>query len=279
MLTTIKEGKHLYKMGIIILGLLLSVFLHGLWQDPIQDVRVYNPSEIRNALGTIMPLLGISLLILFTIVGYTFLWIQKYILVPVKFKAWYYGIPAGGLWVIGMTEVAVWKGRTAILPLFLSGMADLIPILLICCLLGKFFISENIELSKAKRRLFPSILIIPAFYLLGRYFSYVILQVSSGMHSRPLGTFVWTLVMGFWIWVMFFFMGIENIKTTTLFKSLIFGVFIFGLTWTSFNAIGALITSDFSVFLDRTLIDTFSVFISVYLSLKYNENNESISFN
>lgn len=254
---------------ITLVGMVITVLLHELWKDPFQDTSIFPPSKIRLAIGSMKPLLGASLFILFLLIAFTYNKVQHLIPATGVFKPLNYGIPAGGLWVIGMVEGTPWL-NLSFHELFFSGVADLIPIVVVCLLLSMFLYKENNDSKYSKRKIFPSIIIIPLFFILVRYFSYYVIGISSGVSLNPMGTFLWTLIMGFWIWVMYYFMGVENWDKPIGYKVLIFGMLIYGIVWISFNGIGSLISSQFSIktILMRTVPDTLSVILSIYILSK-----------
>lgn len=271
---------HLKTIAITIIGMLITVILHELWKDPFQDVTKFPPSKIRLLVGSMKPLLGTSLFLLFLVIAYTYNKIQHSIPAANKFKPWYYGITAGGLWIMAMVEGTPWLSLS-FSDLFLSGLADLIPIVIMSVLLQHFLFRKQNENIIKEQKIFPSIIVIPLFYAATRYFSYYILEISSGIHTNPAGSFIWTWSMGVWIWIMYHFMGVDNWNKSAGYKVWVFGGQIFGLIWISINGIGALISSDFSLttVLLRTIPDTISILISVYVLAYLKKPEKSINLN
>lgn len=256
-----------------LVGMIVTILLHELWEDPFQDTSIFPPSRIRIAIGTMKPLLGTSLCLLFLLIAFTYNYVYGLIPASDNIKPLSYAIPAGGLWVVGMVEGTPWF-NLPFLDLFLSGMADLIPIVIICVLLS-VLVSKKKEINFKRSGVFPSVIVIPVLFILIRYFSYYVIGISSGVSLNPMGTFLWTIIMGFWIWVMYYYMGVESWDKPTGYKILIFGILIYGIIWISFNGIGSLISSQFSIkaILMRTLPDTFSVIISIYILSKLKSNS------
>jgi hypothetical protein len=86
--------------------------------------------------------------------------------------------------------------------------------------------------TKASRITF---ILIPLFFLGGRYFGYSIVHTMSAYLAKPEATFFWTLGVGAWLSVMYWLLQDERNEASAMAQAIRFGVVIFGIFWLVFN--------------------------------------------
>lgn len=259
----------------IFCGVFITVLLHQVFEDPVLDVTKFPPSIVVQAVGSFKPLLVISLLIAYGLIACFFVVLYHDIPAPAKHKGLVYGASLGGMWIIGMTEMTPWTNTPWYL-LTWSGFSDFAGIVVMGYMLGKLFFDDSADDTIAPKTISLELFIIPALFVIGRYFSYMILKIDSGVGLRPVETFIWTLSMGIWIWCMYYFLGVGNWNRSPFQKTIIFGVVLFGVIWTLFDAIGCLISSYFNIFdsILRTGFDLIIISTAVFISAQIKTNVE-----
>jgi hypothetical protein len=176
---------------------------------------------------------GITVYICFLIVIIVFVLIQDTMPGKKLIKGFTYGCTIAILWTIGFLELVFIYNSPLIYELTCA-MCDGIPLVILGLLAGKYLAADNENKLRDQKRVknnIISILIIGLFVTLGRYFSYIILNIESGYLINPIGTFFWTLSLGLLIGIMYclFEQGLKG--TTSINRTIFFSLFIFGVNW------------------------------------------------
>jgi len=158
----------------------------------------------------------------------------------------------------------------------LIAFSDIIPIIFIGILsafLNKNYTKSNFRISALFKNIHKAF-IITAVYFVGRYLLYAIINVQSGYSLRPGPTFIWTLLLGFSIGLLYIMLE-PGIKSDSIFKkALIFGLLIFGVYWTLNNLFMPVVFDMSSInfnppfmnYVFRFLLDILFVITGVWLS-------------
>lgn len=218
-----------WKVVIIVsVCVLLDLSLHLLMSSIIpSNTSVFKPSIFVKK-GLLVPSLFAYSFIDFGLLSMLFIFIQDNLPNKKWIKGLLYGLSFGALYFTGMFEGILILNDT-ILNSFLMGISDLFPILFMGILLGIFtgnYTSKNQEAQNVF-----TIIIVTLFFIIGRYFSYSILNINSAYIIKPLGTFVWTLCQGLCIGILYFILQSGIRGKSIILQALFFGVVIFGLNW------------------------------------------------
>ncbi|MDD5700767.1 MAG: hypothetical protein PHU23_01850 [Dehalococcoidales bacterium] len=186
-----------------------------------------------------------------------------------------YGGAIALLWLVAMLEGVSLFGNPVINE-FVVGLSDAIPVLLMSILSG-LFIVEKVENKNTEAASFsfyqklPAICLFSGIFTLGRYAAYFSGIIQSGYQTNPVFTFIWTLLMGACIGVVYVLLG-QTGKTLSLTRRAVtFGVLIFGVNWAVFLVFMPFLFSGFLIdVLSRIAIDVLLVTLGCYLSLKFN---------
>jgi hypothetical protein len=161
-------------------------------------------------------------------------------------------------------------------------LGDGLPLILLGILLGLFLTkktgipmegNENRPETNSTRSLF-FVLVIPAIFLVGRLFEYLVFNVTSSFSSLPLQTISWVFLFGLGTSILYYWLRSAFSKKTPLLSALFFGLVMFGVNMFLFNFAYALIvnlTPTGSLdFFERISIDVLSITGGVYLCERIN---------
>jgi len=250
---------------IIVASTVLAVLLHQLHRDPLMNLSA-KPQSIVITSGWFPPVAFATLALSFCAIGLIFLVIQKTLRGTKLRKGGAFGLALAGLWIIGMTEAYVLFPVSLFGEIY-TGIADSCGILIMSILLGKYFADDTLGREKHKSTTSPAIAILPAMYVVVRYFSYTILQIESSYATRPLATLLWTVIMGGWIGIMYRLVGGGMQYAHPLKHAVVFGGLVFGVVWILFNLFALLfIVVPVLDLLYRSVFDALAVIIGVYIS-------------
>lgn len=257
------QSKSLKFVLIVFVCTIFSVLLHQIHDDPLKNVSGKSQSIVLTS-GLFPPVAFASLVMTFGFIGLIFLRIQKSLYGSKLKKGMVFGFAMSGVWIIGMTEAHVLLSLSLFGEIY-TGIADSIGIVLMSLLLGKNLADDTHEEKKPGKTTFFAIMIIAVMYTMVRYLSYSILKIESSYATRPLATFLWTIIMGGWIGIMYRLIGMNISRTNPLKHSIVFGGLIFGLQWIIFNLFALLfIAVPVLDLIYRSVFDTFAIILGVY---------------
>lgn len=224
-------------------------------------------SLVASILGKI-PTAMIYIFILYLVLALVFLYISKFS--KNRFRSGLnFGIALGGLWMIAFFESWSIFGSPFIADLIM-GLNDSVPVLLIGLILGLWISKKEERKIKEKNSFYTSLWIFPLMYTIGRYIMYILIKIESGYLERWWQTLLWTISMGIWIALTYYWIPLKGKKLKE--KIILFGLLIFGFNWVLYNLfVPVVLQSDIVDFLIRSLGDVFFVSLSV-LFIEKREN-------
>ncbi|MBW9153486.1 hypothetical protein [Clostridium estertheticum] len=252
---------------IVFICVILDLILHTLAAlISSSNTSIFKPSIFVKH-GLLKPSLFIYAMIDFGIMATVFVYIQDKLPNKKWVKGFLYGISFGGLFFVGMFEgILLWNDT--LFNSFLMGLVDFIPILLMGTLLG-VFTGTNVFKNKRGQNMM-SVFVIALCFIIGRYFSYTILHITSAYNIKPLGTFIWTLCQGLWVGIIYFILQSGIKGKSVISQSLFFGVVILGLNWLMYHFFIAIIVevSVISIFI-RVGMDLLFIMLGVFVYKKF----------
>lgn len=262
-----------WKAALIIIGSgFINFVLHGLL-SPLNssNTAMFEPSIFIRT-GMLIPAIIVWELLAFGILALVYFLIQDKLPGKKGIKGFIYGLSIGGLYFIGMFEMVL-LANNSVYGELLMGLTDCITFMMAGFLLGTFIGTDRIE--QGKRDGFAAVFVIAALFLAGRYFAYGVLQISSAYITKPVGTFAWTLCLGLWIGVIYFYLqaGIQGKSIVS--QGLFFGMVILGSNWLM-NHVFIYTVAEFSFdLLVRVGIDVLFASIGVYAYKKLQVKSSS----
>jgi len=264
-----KIGRKIKIVAIILACVLLDIILHIVTTSYSTIPEDVNFSLVASILGTEITA---SLWALFAFSGVAFVYLNIRNEIPgegVK-KGLRYGTAIALLWLFAMLEGVSLFGNP-IINEFVVGLSDAIPVFVLSVLLS-LLQTEKVESNHSVifilKQKIKAVSIFTGIFLAGRYIAYFSGVIQSGTQTRPLGTFMWTLLMGISIGIAFVLLGSNRSGQSLKHRAVKFGFLIFGLNWVVFLVFMPLVFSGYitDVYL-RTIIDTTLVTISSYLTI------------
>ena len=223
--------KNWWKVLVIVLTALVARILL-LQLLPLRSSSTFElpPSALSQAIGMI-PTAAIVVTLAYAVIALILLIVQEGLGGNRLSRVIRCSVPFGLLWFMGVLESVPALGKP-LLPEFLIGVTDIIPVLLIGVLIS-LGISKGEHPSQGNLlpRVGLDILVIAFTYLVGRYLAYAVIHINSGYSTRPEATFWWTLAMGLAVGVAYSFWRDSVQGRTPLAKGLWFGIVAFGLYW------------------------------------------------
>lgn len=264
-----KSSKKIKYIAIVTFCAIFDFILHGITSGISPGPEFINLSIIAKTIGTLGAVM-LWMFIAFSSVAYVFYRYEDKLPGIKSAKGLRYGSVIGLLWGWGVVEVSSLSGTTLIQETIM-GLCDGIPVVLMGLLLGTFTAKidpiKNKNKTYNKSNVFSSIIIFTSVFLTGRYFLYFTKIITSGYESRPYATFIWTLIMGALIGVLYILLGQATKSSTTLISAIKFGVIIFGINWFVFQLFIPLVFEGTSVdIIIRSISDISFVIVSYYLS-------------
>ena len=212
---------------IIFVSILSNIALHTFSPIESANISLGEPSIfVKNDM--LIPALLVWEVLTFSIFALVFILIQGNIPGKKLKKGFLYGLSIGGLYLIGMFESTL-LFNSPILTEFMMGFPDFVSFVLSGTLLGMVAGTNGAQKSEGQSVLV--VFSIAIFYLVGRYFAYTVLHISSTYNIKPVGTFFWTLGLGLWVGIIYFLIQPENREKSIVFQGFYFGTIIFGLNW------------------------------------------------
>lgn len=182
-----------------------------------------------------------------------------------------YGASVALIWFLAMLEGVSLFGNPIINEIVV-GLSDAIPVFLLGTLLGfvkhyqspATYSTTDIPVRKHK-----AISIFAMIFLAGRYLAYTTGMIKSVIQVRPVGTLMWTLMMGIAIGVTFVWLDAHHHQKSPRQRLGDFTLCVFGLNWCAFLMFMPLLfTGYIADVLTRMALDTSLVMIASYLTIR-----------
>jgi len=211
---------------IVLVSVIVDILLHQIIQISMTDIFI--PSTIVER-GWFPQAVSIALIITFGALAAVFVLIQENLPGKKLSKGLWYGVSFAGLWLIGFIEMSTAFG-TSFTTEVLNWLPDGVPIILMSLLLGIYTATDSDPATgnKMKDKLTP-VLVIAAFYFVGRYFAYWVVGTNAG--PDPFVAFLWTLAMAVWMGIMYAALGAGSSGHSSITRALWFGWVVLGIDW------------------------------------------------
>jgi hypothetical protein len=217
--------KNWWKIIVIVLvSLIVDMLFHQI--IPANLSVPFAPSVIVEQ-GWLLPVADIAILMTLGALAVVFVLLQENLPGKKSTKGLWYGISFGGLWLIGFLETSVVWG-TPTMNAVSNWLPDCVPIILMLLLLGIFMARDSDPVTDNK---VAPVLIVAAFYLVGRYFAYWVVKTNAAYNANPLFVFLWTLVMALWIGIVYAALGPGSRRHSPITRALWFGGLVLGIDW------------------------------------------------
>lgn len=264
-----KKGQKIKIVMIVMVGVMLDIFMH-IVTSPFSTIREdANFSMMAITLGTEITA-TLWALCAFSGVAFVFLHIRDQIPGEGVKKGLRFGTAIGLLWLFAMLEGVSLFGNPLIKE-FIVGLSDAIPVFVMSILLSLLRfdkVERGLSATSTIRQKINTVLVFMCTFLTGRYIAYYSGVIQSGLQSKPLRTFIWTLFMGFFIGLVFVLLNKTGIELSLRQSTLKFGLLIFGINWALFLLFMPLLfTGYFTDALFRIIIDVTFVLIASFLTL------------
>jgi hypothetical protein len=264
-----RKGHKVKVAAIVLACVLLDIVLHVVTNPYSTMPENPNFSFVASVLGTEIT---VSLWALFAFSGVAFVYwrIRNEISGEGVRKGLRYGTAIALLWICAMLEGVSLFGNP-IMKEFVVGLSDAIPVFVLSVLLSMLQtekVEGDLSVTYFLRQKMKAISIFAGIFLTGRYIAYLSGVIQSGNRTRPLQTFIWTLLMGISIGTSFVLLVDNRNKRPLKHRAVKFGFLIFGMNWSVFLVFMPLLFSGYSTdaFL-RIIIDTALATIASYLTI------------
>lgn len=267
---TIMNIREKLQIVLIVSGcVLLDIFLHVL-------TAPYGTMPIDPDLNFVAEIMGVETVAAFwavsafSVVAFVFLRIREFLPGGGVKKGFLYGASVALLWFLAMLEGVSLFGNPLINEMVV-GLSDAIPVLLLGVSLGFVKPSEGPAICSgtglpAKKH--QAIVLFAAIFLAGRYCAYTTGVIKSGIQVRPVGTFLWTLLMGIAIGATFEWLDMHRKGKSSRQRVGEFALCVFCLNWGAFLMFMPLLFSGYIAdVLIRIALDTSLVMIASYLTI------------
>lgn len=264
-----KKGQRIKIIAIILACVLLDIVLHIVTTSFSTMPENASFSLAASILGAEITA-SFWALLAFSGVAFVYLNIRNEIPGEGVKKGLRYGTAIALLWLLAMLEGVSLFGNS-IINEFIVGLSDALPVFVLSILLSKLKIEKaesHHPVTYLLGKKIKAISIFTGTFLAGRYIAYFLGVIQSGNQTRPLETFMWTLLMGISIGTAFVLLGNNRNGRSFKYRIVKFGFLIFGLNWAVFLIFMPFMFSGFiaDVFL-RVIIDTTLVTVSSYLTI------------
>jgi hypothetical protein len=214
--------------------------------------------------------ISIYFIIFFLSISITFLIIEKWLSGSKIKKGLRYGIAWALIMYAGVCETNTILGTSVIADIRMA-FVDAIPLIILGILLGKLFASKRQGNHIHTKKHFLTLITITLFFLIGRYFSYTILQIDSGFIERPLATFIWTFCMGLTFGILHLLAGKYVKGNNQIKRAIMFGAGIVGVNWFIYNLFAPLIFQEsiintlHNMIVGRVIVDIVFITLGMYI--------------
>jgi hypothetical protein len=255
---------------IVLVCLIVDVLLHQTIM-PVILSAVLPPSVIVEG-GWLLPVVaGTGLLVTFGALAVVFVLLQENLPGKKLAKGLWYGVLFGGLWFLGFVEAAVlWD--TTFVDEVRNWLPDGISLVLMSLLLGVFTAKDSDPIAENRSsRMGVSALVVAAFYFIGRYFAYWVMQTNADWTNgafdlNSFSVLVWTLVMAVWVGVMYAALRSGSKGHSPITRALWFGGVVLGIDWLFFHLF-ALLFYDLSLLATavRPVLDVLFIVLGAFV--------------
>ncbi len=220
----------------VLIGAVLAIVLHAIVGSIVVVADELSFGVLGRAFGAEV-VASVWALLAFSGSAYVFYRYRTTIPGNGVWKGLRYGSAIAFLWLVGMLEGVVLFGNP-IHAEFLVGLSDAVPVLIMSVLLAVFvFRSDTVEFVQSDRlRAVPVLLTISLVFLAARYLGYASGIIGSGHSEYPVATFLWTLLMGISVGVVFLLLWNATLSSSTVRSAAGFGIWVFGVNWLVFMA-------------------------------------------
>ncbi len=264
-----KTGQKIKVVVIVLACVLLDIVMHIVTTSYSTTPENAKFSFVASILGTEITAFLWALLA-FSGVAFVFLKIRNEIPGEGMMKGLRYGAAIALIWQFAMLEGVSLFGNP-IINEFVVGLSDAIPVFVLSILLSKLRTKKAEGGLPATLPLGQKVKAITAFtgiFLTGRYIAYLSGVIQSGNQTRPLQTFIWTLLMGISIGAAFVLIGGNRNEQSLKLRAVKFGFLTFGLNWAVFVVFMPMLFSGYIAdVLLRIVIDTTLVTMASYLTI------------
>lgn len=264
-----KKTQKIKIIAIVLASVLLDIVLHIVTTSYSTIPENANYSLVASILGTEITA-SLWALFAFSSVAFVYLNIRNEIPGTGVKKGFRYGTAIALVWLFAMIEgVSLFGNRFT--NEFIVGLSDAIPVFMLSILLSRLQIekagSDRLVTFNFRKKI-KVVSIFAGIFLVGRYIAYFSGVIQSGNQTRPLETFICTLLVGISVGIAFVLLGKDSNGKSLKHRALKFGLLIFGFNWAVFLIFMPLLFSGYitDAFL-RTIIDTTLVTISSYLAI------------
>jgi hypothetical protein len=178
---TISKSNWWKVVACILVAVFADVILHILFVPRMN----YNfPPSVLAEKGLILPAATAMLMVLFSTVAIVFVLIQKHLPGTKAVKGWRLGIAFGFLTFFAIIEMnLVFDSR--LLNELRGGAADGASLVLLALMLSLMTGTNNLNIEQQKRLSWKLFVLVPLFFLVGRYFSYAMLHIYQLIRKSP----------------------------------------------------------------------------------------------
>ena len=248
----------------VFVSVLVDVILHRLFAPRIK--YAYSPSIFIER-GFFLPVVSAALLVWFGTLAIIFTFIQPNLSGTKMMKGLRFGIAFAVLCFLAIFEMCL-VFDSSLMDELRTSTIDGLSILFLGLLLGSLVGADSKVPSRRMKLDQKLFIVIPLLFLIGRYFGYMIMNIMSAYSEKPIGTFLWTLSIGYWIAVMYWLLK-ETRERSSWVQAVRFGVIIFGSYWLLYNSFVLLFLklSILNVLL-RVIIDVASITVGIGVANK-----------
>jgi len=217
----------------ITVSMIIDIIIHALWV-PLYNYDFPASYFVKNKLFE--PAAGTFLLIVFIFLAFVFDLIQDKLSGDRISKGLRFGIAFGGLWFFGLIGSSIFLGSPLAKELAM-GVADGLPLLILGVLLGKLTATDCDRISSIRLAVYArSVTVIAIFFIAGQYLAFVLIGGHfPNFNIGGIGAFLWTLIMGLWIGIMYCLLEDKTRTDYPIKKAFRFGGIVFGINWFFFN--------------------------------------------
>jgi hypothetical protein len=246
---------------LVLASVFADVILHRLFAPRIEyDFR---PSFFVEK-GLFLPAATVALIIWFGTLAIVFAFIQDNLPGNRVMKGLRYGAGFAGLCFLAIFEMCL-IFDSPVADELRTSTTDAVSLLFLGLLLGRFVGTDSKHFGRQEKVEPVLFIVIPLTFLVGRYFGYSIVHIMSAYKEKPIPTFAWTLAIGLWIGITYWFLKEKSDKPPVV-QAVRFGILIFGTYWLIYNLFVLLFVnvSVVDVFV-RVIIDVLSVTVGIWV--------------
>ncbi|HPW67589.1 MAG TPA: hypothetical protein PLS84_11000 [Salinivirgaceae bacterium] len=246
----------------VLVAVFSDVILHILFVPRVN--YDFQPSILAEK-GLVLPAATAMLIVFFTTIAIVFVSIQKYLSGTKAVKGWRFGIAFGVLTFLAIIEMNI-VFDSPILNELRGGAADGASLVLLAVMLSLTTGTNSSNIKQQNRLSWKPFVLVPLFFLVGRYFSYALVHILSAYTQKPWITFFWTLGIGIWMSVMYQLLREVRNDIPAVIRAIRFGCLTFGSYWLIYNlfVLVYLQMSVLGLFL-RIVIDVVFVTTSIWI--------------